>query len=133
MAGCCNQFTMQHQQRHYNHIANFKKTNESDIMKKSALEKRPCVYILRCSDGTLYTGWTNDMTKRLKSHNSGQGAKYTRSRLPAVPVYIEYQSSRSQALKREAAIKKLTRAGKLKLIESDSNQLSNFISPLQSV
>lgn len=102
-------------------------------MNKPDFEKRPCVYILRCSDGTLYTGWTNDMTKRLKSHNSGQGAKYTRSRLPAVPVYIEYLPSRSQALKREAAVKKLTRAGKLKLIESDSNQLADFTSPLRSV
>ena len=47
------------------------------------------VYILRCADGTLYTGWTNDLERRVAAHNSGKGAKYTRSRLPAEPVYYE--------------------------------------------
>ena len=82
---------------------------------------------MKCSDGTLYTGWTNDMKKRLSSHNCGRGAKYTRSRLPVTPVYVEFLQSRSDALKREAAIKKLTRARKLELISSACNQLFMLI------
>ena len=78
---------------------------------------------MKCADGSLYTGWTNDMKKRLSSHNCGRGSKYTRSRLPVTPVYVEFLQSRSDALKREAAIKKLTRAGKLELIGSACNQL----------
>ena len=83
----------------------------------------PCVYILKCCDGTLYTGWTNDFSKRLKTHNNGKGAKYTRSRLPVTPVYIEHLPDRSSAVKREAAIKKLTRAKKLQLIGSNINEI----------
>lgn len=83
----------------------------------------PCVYILECSDGSLYTGWTNDFSKRLKTHNSGKGAKYTRSRLPVAPVYIEHLPDKISAVKREAAIKKLTRTKKLKLINSNENEL----------
>lgn len=81
--------------------------------------KKPCTYILLCADNTLYTGWTNDLEKRLAAHNSGKGAKYTRSRLPVTPVYVEYLESKSAATKREAAIKKLSREKKLQLI-SDS-------------
>lgn len=75
------------------------------------------VYILLCSDGTLYTGYTTDPSRRLKEHNKGTGAKYTRSRLPVSMVYIEEGSDLSWGLRREAAIKKLTRRDKLKLIE----------------
>ena len=75
------------------------------------------VYILECGDGTYYTGWTTDLENRLKTHNSGTGAKYTRSRLPVRLIYSEEVADRSAALKREAAIKKLTRAKKEKLIE----------------
>ena len=78
---------------------------------------------MKSADGSLYTGWTNDMKKRLSSHNCGRGSKYTRSRLPVTPVYVEFLQSRSDALKREAAIKKLTRTGKLELIGSSCNQL----------
>ena len=53
------------------------------------MEKKPCVYILKCRDGSYYTGWTNDIEKRLAAHNSGTDAKYTKSRRPAVLVYIE--------------------------------------------
>jgi predicted GIY-YIG superfamily endonuclease len=70
------------------------------------------VYILRCSDGSLYTGITNDLPKRLKAHATGRASKYTRSRLPVRLVYSEPQKSRSAALEREAAIKKLRRAEK---------------------
>ncbi len=76
------------------------------------------VYILRCGDGTLYTGCTNDLTRRLRAHSAGRGAKYTRSRLPVELVYTEPASDRSQALRREAAIKALDRAGKLALIRA---------------
>lgn len=79
--------------------------------------KRWFVYILRCSDGTLYTGSTDDVTRRLQVHNSGKGAKYTRSRIPVEVVYSEEAESYSAALKREYAIKQLTRQQKLKMIE----------------
>jgi putative endonuclease len=75
------------------------------------------VYILQCADGTLYTGWTTDLEQRLRAHNSGQGAKYTRGRRPVSLVYWEEQPNRSAAQRREAAIRRLSRADKLKLIE----------------
>ena len=74
------------------------------------------VYILRCADGTLYTGITNDLPRRLQAHQSGRGAKYTRSRLPVELVYQEAVPDRSAALRREAAIKRLDRRRKLALI-----------------
>jgi putative endonuclease len=76
------------------------------------------VYILRCSDNTLYTGWTNDLNRRLKCHNSGKGSKYTRCRLPVEVVYYEILPDKSSALKRECEIKKLSRVEKLILIET---------------
>ncbi len=75
------------------------------------------VYILRCSDNTLYTGWTTDLNRRLKCHNSGKGSKYTRCRLPVEAVYYENLPDKSSALKRECEIKKLSRLEKLILIE----------------
>lgn len=74
------------------------------------------VYIVECSDNTLYTGWTKNIESRIRVHNSGIGAKYTRGRLPVSLVYWEECESKSQALVREAAIKKLTKKQKLKLI-----------------
>lgn len=74
------------------------------------------VYILRCADGSLYTGWTTDLGRRLAAHNAGRGAKYTRSRRPVELVYREEFSDKSAALKRECAVKKLSREEKLKLI-----------------
>ncbi|SFP48878.1 MULTISPECIES: GIY-YIG nuclease family protein [Ruminobacter] len=76
------------------------------------------VYILRCSDDTLYCGWTNDLEARVTAHNSGRGAKYTRSRLPAELVYSEEYESRSEAMSREWHIKRLSRSEKLELIAS---------------
>lgn len=76
-------------------------------------------YILKCADDTLYCGWTNDLEKRLKAHNSGKGAKYTRSRLPVTLVYYESFETSVEAQKREYQIKKLTRQEKLKLIEGN--------------
>lgn len=75
------------------------------------------VYIVECSDKTLYTGITNNLTKRLESHNLGIGAKYTKSRNPVSLVYKETLGGRGQALKREIAIKKLSREEKKKLID----------------
>lgn len=79
------------------------------------------VYVLRCADGTLYTGWTNDLEKRLKAHNDGRGAKYTHARRPVTLVYSEPLSSKEAALRREAAVKKLTRAQKLALIAAKND------------
>ena len=77
----------------------------------------PVVYILQCADGTLYTGLTMDLERRLRAHNSGQGARYTRGRRPVRLVYQEEQPTRSAAQKREAAIRRLSRASKLRLIK----------------
>ena len=74
------------------------------------------VYILRCADGTLYTGITKDLARRTQQHNDGTAARYTRSRRPVKLVYHEPQRSQSLALRREAAIKKLTRRMKLAMI-----------------
>ena len=76
------------------------------------------VYLLRCSDGSLYTGITNDLPKRLKAHAGGKASRYTRSRLPVALAYSEPQKSKSAALKREAAMKRLRRAEKERLVAS---------------
>jgi putative endonuclease len=73
------------------------------------------VYLLRCRDGSLYCGWTDDLMQRVTKHNSGKGARYTRSRLPVTLVWSEELADRSAALRRELAIKRLTRAQKLAL------------------
>lgn len=75
------------------------------------------VYILRCGDGTLYTGITDDVEKRLAVHQAGKGAKYTRGRGPLELAYVEEQPDKSAALRREIAIKKLSRKEKRKLTE----------------
>ena len=75
------------------------------------------VYILRCGDGSLYTGWTNHLEERVAAHQAGRGAKYTRGRGPVELVYWECFSTREEAMRREYAIKRLSRADKLKLIE----------------
>jgi len=81
------------------------------------------VYIVKCADATLYTGITNDLEKRLKTHDAGTGAKYTKSRGPVTLVYAETLPDRSTASKREYAIKQLSRAKKLGLI-SNNNPLT---------
>ena len=69
-------------------------------------------YIVECKDGTLYTGWTTDLERRMKAHNSGKGAKYTRSRLPVVLRYYESFETKQEAMRREYEIKQLTRKEK---------------------
>ncbi|GAB1477319.1 GIY-YIG nuclease family protein [Bacillota bacterium] len=74
------------------------------------------VYVLECADGNLYTGWTTDLERRIREHNSGKGSKCTRSRLPVRLVYSEAVNNKSEALKRENSIKRLSRDEKIKLI-----------------
>ena len=74
------------------------------------------IYIVKCSDGTLYTGWTNDVPARIAAHNNGNGAKYTRSRRPVFLLYKEELPSKQDALRRECEIKRMTRKQKLSLI-----------------
>ena len=76
------------------------------------------VYVLKCRDESLYTGWTNDLEKRIKTHNSGKGAKYTRGRTPVKLIYYEKYDDKLIAQRREREIKKLSREKKLELIES---------------
>lgn len=79
-------------------------------------------YIVECSDGTLYTGWTTDIDKRLKAHNSKTGAKYTRSRTPVKLVSYEEFDTKEKAMSREYHIKRLTRKEKNELIHSNLNK-----------
>lgn len=77
------------------------------------------VYIVKCSDGSLYTGWTNNLTKRIETHNEGKGAKYTKTRLPVELVYSEKCESKEAAMSREWHIKRMTRKQKLEMIERE--------------
>ncbi len=81
----------------------------------------PFVYMVVCSDGTLYTGWTVDVEARVKAHNAGQGARYCKQRRPVRLVYQEELPTRSEAQRRENAIKRLPRRKKLKLVEKMNN------------
>ena len=82
-------------------------------------------YILRCSDDTLYTGWTNDLNKRLQAHNEGKGAKYTRCRRPVELLYSEVFETKEEAMSREWHIKRLSREKKLELISRSQKEESN--------
>ena len=81
--------------------------------------------MLKCSDGTLYTGWTNDLEKRVEAHNSGKGAKYTKARRPVELAYYEEFETKEQAMKREYAIKQLGIKEKQKLIAGKKVKLSD--------
>ena len=81
--------------------------------------------MLKCSDGTLYTGWTNDLEKRVEAHNSGTGAKYTKARRPVELAYYEEFETKEQAMKREYAIKQLGRKEKQELIAGKKVKLSD--------
>lgn len=82
-------------------------------------------YMVKCSDDTLYTGWTNDLEKRIEAHNNKKGAKYTKTRLPVTLVYYEEFASKQEAMKREYAIKHLTRKQKLMLIKDFNHKILN--------
>ncbi|MGI6008456.1 MAG: GIY-YIG nuclease family protein [Ruminococcus sp.] len=73
-------------------------------------------YMVRCSDGSLYTGWTNNLEKRIRDHNMGRGARYTKSRLPVTLEYYETYDTKEEAMRREYAIKQMTRVQKLALL-----------------
>ena len=75
------------------------------------------IYIIKCKDESLYTGWTNDLEARIKAHNEGKGAKYTKGRGPVELLYTEEFDTKEEAMKREFAIKKLPKVKKLKLIQ----------------
>ena len=83
------------------------------------MTKANYTYILECADGSFYTGWTNDLQKRLRLHNQGKASKYTRSRLPVRLVYMEEHQTKQEAMKREYAIKQLSRQDKMQLIRTD--------------
>lgn len=85
-------------------------------------EKKFYCYILRCHDNSLYTGWTLDPQNRLQAHNRGTASAYTNSRKPVEMVHLEVFSSKSDAMKREYAIKQMTREEKLRLIEMDKTE-----------
>ncbi|MHB1296805.1 MAG: GIY-YIG nuclease family protein [Anaerolineae bacterium] len=84
-------------------------------------------YILRCSDGSLYTGWTTDPVRRLAVHNAGRGSRYTRARRPVTLLYLEAHASRGEAMRRERTIKRMSRAHKLSL-EGLTNALAGAFS-----
>ena len=82
------------------------------------MSKLNYTYILECKDGTYYTGWTNNLEKRLKDHNEGRGAKYTKARLPVSLIYHEKFQTKEEAMRREYAIKHMTRSEKESLIKA---------------
>lgn len=84
-----------------------------------------CVYILLCADGTLYTGWTNHLKKRIETHQAGRGAKYTKARLPVKLVYFEYFKTKSEAMSREWELKHLPKKQKLLLITAFKKSVEN--------
>ena len=86
-------------------------------------------YILKCKDGSLYTGWTNDLEQRVAAHNTGKGAKYTKARRPVELVYFEEFETKEQAMKREYAIKQMARKDKLELVrrKEKADDLSELV------
>ncbi len=78
-------------------------------------------YIVECRDGSLYTGWTTDVKKRVEAHNAGKGAKYTKSRRPVKLVYTEEHWTKQEAMSREYAIKRMTRQEKLRMIGKEKS------------
>ena len=85
------------------------------------LEENAFVYLLRCNDKSLYCGWTCDINKRVRTHNAGKGAKYTRARLPVELAYFEVYEDKIVAMQRECEIKKLTKPEKERLINGTAN------------
>jgi putative endonuclease len=100
-------------------------------MKRLSAAKKgtPYCYILRCADGSFYTGWTNDLARRFREHSARRGGRYTRTHWPVELVYFELQTDASQARKREAAIKKLPRAKKAELAAGSKKKKSGASKP----
>ena len=91
--------------------------SRNEIRAEKEWEDMNYTYILKCSDETLYTGWTNDLEKRINAHNAGKGAKYTKNRRPLELAYYEEFATKEEAMSREYAIKQLTRRKKEELIK----------------
>lgn len=83
-------------------------------------------YILECRDGTYYTGWTNNLEKRLMDHTEGRGAKYTKARIPVSLIYYEEFQTKEEAMRREYAIKHMNRNEKANLIKTGSERLTSY-------
>lgn len=88
------------------------------------MDKSHCIYVLECNDGTLYTGYSNNVEKRVVTHNSGKGAKYTRTRIPVTLKYVEEFGTKEEALSAEYHFKKLRRKKKLEIIREKSKEFS---------
>ncbi len=91
------------------------------LLRRRSRELKPLdnyVYILKCADGSLYTGWTNDLKRRFAAHSAGKGAKYTRLRLPVALAYCEKWATKELAMKREYEIKHMKRSEKIRIIEN---------------
>lgn len=97
--------------------------NITSMKRKMRIANMHYVYIVECNDGTLYTGWTVDIQSRIKAHNQGKGAKYTRGRCPVRLKYYETYQEKNKATKREYAIKQMSREKKLKLIHSNKTEI----------
>jgi putative endonuclease len=89
------------------------------VMIKKATRRAAFVYLLRCADGTIYTGWTFDVMRRVRDHQRGRGARYTRARRPVELIYHERVPSRRAAMRREVAIKRMSRQRKLRIANCD--------------
>jgi putative endonuclease len=100
------------------HEEGVKAKPEREQMTEESAARPAFTYIVECSDGTLYTGWARDVRARVKAHNAGRGARYTRTRRPVRLSYWERQPSRAAAMRRERQLKRLSRAKKLALISS---------------
>jgi putative endonuclease len=87
----------------------------------------PFVYMVECADGTLYTGWTTDLARRVRVHNAGRGGRYTRQRRPVRLVYAEPQPDRGAAMRRERALKRLNTPGKRRLIPHSPISLADAL------
>lgn len=92
-------------------------------------EHEHIVYILKCGDNTLYTGYTNDLEHRLKMHTDGKGAKYTRGRGPFQVMFVEKFPTKEKAMQREHEVKQLTRKGKFQLIREKLKEVINHANP----
>lgn len=111
--------------RHY-HQSSFMETGQNTQRSlNNIMSNKHYVYILKCSDNTYYTGYTNDVTRRIKLHNEGKGAKYTRGRTPVQLVYEEMYETKTEALKREYEIKQLRRTEKERLIAKKESRINN--------
>ena len=96
---------------------------ESKQVHENKTETCSYTYILRCADGSLYTGWTNDLARRVAAHNAGKGAKYTRAHRPVELVYAERFSTKEEAMRRECEIKQMKRGEKMQLIERNATAI----------